>query len=134
LLYYFPREQERRQQIMKNQRKDTLRICAEKQVKILFAAGDSGGINSAPDALITKNISMGGLCALSDAGIEKGTVMAAEIILEHGENGSIKVYCESRWTRKPGESGRHETGMQFISFRGDSEKHLKEFIESQAKN
>ena len=123
-----------RQQMNKNQRKDLNRICADKQMNILFAVSIDNSLGTAPETVMIKNISKGGLCVVSDEGISAGTVIAAEITLDIEGKESVKVYCEAKWTRKPSENGKHETGMQFIGFRGNGENLLKDFIDTYSEN
>jgi hypothetical protein len=123
-----------RQQMDKNRRKDLNRICADKQMNILFAVGIDNSLGTVPEKVIIKNISKGGLCVVSDTGIGAGTVIAAEIILDGAGKESVKVYCEAKWTRKPSKNHRHETGMEFICFRGNGENLLKEFIDNYSEN
>jgi c-di-GMP-binding flagellar brake protein YcgR len=124
----------RRQQMGKNQRKDVDRICAEKRMNILFSVTDDNSVGNIPDTVRTKNISLGGMCVVSDSGINKGTVIAAEIILNDEGCERIKAYCEAKWSRKLDDSGIFESGFQFIGLREESEKHLKAFISKHIKN
>jgi hypothetical protein len=131
LLYYLPEGVERpNKELRKEMRKDPNRVSIEKPANILFAVCREKNDRRMPERVLTKNISSGGLCVVSDIEVKKGTVLAAEIIFDAAGLGRLKAYCEAMWSKQTGENGQYEVGLQFIGLKDSESKNLKEFIHS----
>ena len=112
----------------KNMRKDD-RVEIKTQTNILFGVCADKNSHKIPEKVMTKNISNGGLCVVSNIEMKKGTVLAAEIVLNTDGMEKFKAYCEAVWSRKSEEAGTYETGLQFIGLKPDEEKHLEEYLQ-----
>jgi len=113
----------------KNMRKDD-RVELKTETNIIFGVCTDKNSHKIPEKVMTKNISNGGLCVVSTVEVKKGTVLAAEIVLNTDGMEKFKAYCEAVWSRETKEKGTFETGLQFIGLKPTEEKHLEEYLKA----
>jgi c-di-GMP-binding flagellar brake protein YcgR len=113
----------------KNMRKDD-RVELKTETNILFGVCREKNSHKIPEKVMTKNISNGGLCVVSDVEVKKGTVLATEIVLNTAGMEKFKAYCEVIWSRKADEGGKFETGLQFIGLKPMEEKLLEDYLKT----
>lgn len=110
-------------------RKDK-RVELKTETNIIFGVCREKNSHKIPERVTTKNISNGGMCVVSNIELKKGTVLAAEVVLNTSGMERFKAYCEAVWSKKAENEGNYETGLQFIGLKPEEEKHLKEYLKS----
>jgi c-di-GMP-binding flagellar brake protein YcgR len=105
------------------------RVELKAETNILFGVCREKNSHKIPEKVMTKNISRGGLCVVSTVEMKKGTVLAAEIVLNTEGMEKFKAYCETVWSKKADETGTFEAGLQFIGLKPAEEKNLKQYLE-----
>lgn len=105
------------------------RVDLKKETNILFGVCREKNSHKIPETVITKNISGSGMCVVSDIEVKKGTVLAAEVVLNTVGTEKFKAYCEAVWSKKSEETGNYEAGLQFIGLKPEEEKNLKNYLE-----
>lgn len=113
----------------KNMRKED-RVDLKTETNILFGVCREKNSHKIPEKVTTKNISGGGMCVVSNIELKKGTVLAAEVVLNTAGMDKFKAYCEAVWSRKADKSGNYETGLQFIGLKPAEEKQLKAYLKA----
>ena len=104
------------------------RVEVKKETNILFGVCREKNSSKIPEKVITKNISGGGMCITSNTEVKKGTVLAAEIVLNTEGMQKFRAYCETLWSRKSDDG--YEAGVQFIGVKPSEEEQLKKYLEN----
>lgn len=105
------------------------RVELNTETNIIFGVCREKNSHKIPEKVMTKNISNGGICVVSNVEVKKGTVLAAEIVLNTEGMEKFKAYCETVWSKKCDETGSYEAGLQFIGLKPAEEKNLRTYLE-----
>jgi hypothetical protein len=116
------------------QRKDLHRVPFSGKIRIIQEAPAAECRYKTPGLLKTRNISLGGLCVVSDIEICRDTVMETEIFLQPGGVKNLHAFCRVAWSKKTQKENGYETGMQFLGVKDRACDFIKEFVNSKLPN